>query len=135
MMTHRIVRITRYAETRDGTFGVMTIDNKPFCLTLEPNDRYNGRNSCIPTGMYLARRFYGQKYPDTWEIVDVPNRDSILIHWGNLEDHSLGCILVGQRLGVLENKQAILSSKVTFNAFMEATEGVDELRITITESY
>ena len=129
------LRIVRYSETKDGTFGVMEYNAVPFCMTLEPNDRGNGRNSCIPAGRYVCRRHSGPKYKDTWEITGVPGRTSILFHVGNIEDDSIGCILLGSSLGSLKNKLGVMSSSNTFNRFMNVSERANELNLTVTECY
>jgi len=129
------LRINRYCEIKDGTFGVMTFNSDPFCMTLEPNDRGNGKNSCIPPGVYVCKRHSGTKYKNTWAITNVPNRTAILFHVGNIEDDSLGCILLGASLGSVKKKLGVLSSSNTFNKFMNLTQRCEELHLTITESF
>lgn len=109
--TYKVVRVTY---TEDGTFGVLLdTEGLPLCVTLEDPDNNNQRNiSCIPTGIYKVRKHNGAKYKDVWILEDVPNRAAILIHAGNTEDNTEGCILVGQFYGKLGNKPAILHSKV-----------------------
>ena len=134
-MTEDFLRIVRYSETEDGTYGVMEYNGIPFCLTLEPNDRGNGKNSCIPPGRYRCSRHSGPKYKNTWEITDVPNRTAILFHVGNIEDNSLGCILLGHALGTLKSKLSVTSSSNTFNKFMNISERMTVLNLTISECF
>ncbi len=129
------LRIVRYSETVDGTYGVMEYNGIPFCMTLEPNDRGNGRNSCIPPGRYTCKRHHGTKYKNTWVINDVPGRSYILFHVGNIEDDSLGCILLGASLGSVKRKLGIISSSNTFNKFMHVSERATELNLTISECF
>lgn len=129
------LRLVRYCETEDGTFGVLTYNSQPFCLTLEPNDRGNKHNSCIPAGTYLCRRHSGPKFKNTWEIINVPNRTAILFHIGNIEDDSLGCILLGKSLGSVKRKLGVVQSSNTFNRFMNISERCSELHLTINESF
>ena len=43
--------IVRLEKSADGTFGVLRLDGKVFCVTLELPDRGNKVNvSCIPVG-------------------------------------------------------------------------------------
>jgi hypothetical protein len=67
------------------------------CKTLEPPWRENQRRiSCIPEGDYKCVKRTSPKYGHHWHVQDVPNRDLILIHSGNFNTHTLGCILVGR---------------------------------------
>ena len=129
------LRIVRYCETEEGTYGVLVYNGEPFCLTLEPNDRDNKYNSCIPSGVYICKRHTGLKYKNTWEITKVPNRTAILFHVGNIEDDSLGCILLGKSLGSVKNKLGIVQSSNTFNKFMNVSARASELHLTIKESF
>lgn len=130
-----ILRLVRYSETRDGTFGVLEYNNEPFCLTLEPNDRGNGRNSCIPPGRYICEKHSGTKYKNTWCVTNVPGRTAILFHAGNIEDDSLGCILLGSSLGSLKGKLGVMSSSNTFNRFMNVSARAQTLNLTIEECF
>ena len=127
-----ILRLVRFSETQDGTYGVLEYNGIPFCLTLEPNDRGNGKNSCIPEGRYTCRRHSGTKYKNTWGITNVPDRTAILFHIGNIEDDSLGCILLGSTLASVKGKLGVVYSSNTFSRFMHISERVSELSLTIT---
>ena len=94
----RSLTLTRFAKTRDGILGRLG----PW-VTLEEEDRGNQRNiSAIPPGAYVCRRsrYHAGGY-DTYEVTDVPGRSRILFHIGNTEEDTAGCILLGERLGVL----------------------------------
>lgn len=52
--------------------------------------------SCIPKGEYEVEPNDTLAHPNTYRVLNVPNRDGILIHIGNLVSHSEGCILVGK---------------------------------------
>lgn len=51
--------------------------------------------SCIPTGRYNVIPRSSQKYRKHFHILDVPNRDYILIHPANYSRQLMGCIAVG----------------------------------------
>lgn len=53
------------------------------------------RVSCIPKGTYDVVKRTSPKYGQHFHILNVPNRDYILIHHGNFYTDILGCILVG----------------------------------------
>lgn len=110
------VEIQRVCTGNDGTFGVLLYEGKPLCVTLENVWRNNERRvSCIPRGIYTAEEFSGQKYKDVWEIKGVKNRSAILIHWGNLETDTDGCVLVGKYFADFNGKQGIAESAKTVN--------------------
>jgi len=65
----------------------------------------------------------------TYEIQDVPGCTGILLHPGNYENDSHGCILLGKSLG----DQMILHSKEAFEEFMAMTNGCASFTLTVTE--
>jgi len=65
-------------------------------LTLELPDNGNQKNvSCIPEGKYEVHRIYSPKFGMCFHVQDVPGRSEILIHKGNYNKDTHGCILVG----------------------------------------
>ena len=101
----------RAVENEHGTFGVLIYKDQPLCVTVEPEWRDNQNNiSCIPEGIYQVSPHNGGKYKNVWKLHDVPNRAAILIHAGNTEDNTEGCIIVGSSFGNLNGKYAVLRS-------------------------
>lgn len=128
--------IRRIAENDDGTFGVIIDGDKPFALTLENKWLNNQRNiSCIPEGRYICRRYSSAKYPDTFEVTNVPGRSHILFHTGNTNEDTAGCILVAEQFGELNKAIAILASKPGFREFMERLIDVDVFELIIIRGY
>jgi hypothetical protein len=90
------VLLQRLKHNQYGMFGVMFVDNRPYCMTLERPWLDNQRNiSCIPSGIYKVVPHNGAKYKGVWRLENVPNRAGILIHAGNTMKDTDGCILVG----------------------------------------
>ena len=133
----KTLTLKRIAEIEDGVFGVMLDGNIPFAVTLERNWLDNKNNiSCIPIGSYrCVRRLYHKHGYWTFEVTGVHGRTSILIHSGNTEDDSMGCILIGENFDHLKSKVAILRSKEAFNEFMDRLRGQDEFTLTIEKCY
>ena len=132
-MSMRLFRILRVSDIEDGTFGVFFADyDIPFALTLERNWVQNKKEeSCIPMGDYICQRIVSPKYGDVFEVINVPQRTHILVHKGNVEDDSKGCILIGEQFGFLKNKVAITHSGDGFNEFMNRLKGVSQFRLVI----
>lgn len=114
------VLLQRAAMSIEGTFGMMSVGGLPLCVTCEDPWLDNARNiSCIPAGVYSCVPHDGTKYKNVWRLEYVPGRSAILIHAGNTEDHTQGCILVGKSIGKLSGKPAVLSSRAALDELRE----------------
>lgn len=137
MLTLRHVRTSK---TSYGTFGVLHYPKGeqwiPFVLTLEDPWLNNAPFvSCIPAGTYLCKRVRSLKFGDTFEITNVPNRDHVLLHWGNSQKDTEGCVLLGEEFGSdPDGLPVIWSSKRAFDEFVRRTKDVDEFTLVITEA-
>ncbi|MEO1945369.1 MAG: DUF5675 family protein [Candidatus Thioglobus sp.] len=105
------------------------------CCTLEPTWADNKRNiSCIPAGEYNVVKYSSEKYPEVYEVQDVPGRSKILIHAGNFYKDTKGCILVGQDIvhidadGIMD----VSSSKSTLRMIKDVTK-YENFRLIILE--
>ena len=58
----------------------------------------------------------------TYEVLDVPDRSLILFHAGNTISDSRGCILLGERVGALGEKRAVLNSREAVKKFMDTLD-------------
>jgi hypothetical protein len=95
---------------KDATNGMLFIDGIFECYTLE--DQYQAvkvmHETCIPEGVYdIEFRKTGgfhAKYSERYKnahygmlhIQNVPNFTYILIHSGNTDEHTSGCLIVGE---------------------------------------
>ena len=132
-----IVELIRLEEDEiHGTFGVLKINKKVFCVTLEPPDKENQQSvSSIPVQQYVCRRYSSAKYPSTFQVTNVPGRTKVLFHSGNIVNHTMGCILLGQYFGKLSGNRAVLNSGKTFDGFMVVLSGVQAFHLTVKEMY
>lgn len=96
--------LTRLSIQGNATIGTLEVPGLQFPLwTLEDLWRNNQpRVSCIPTGDYRCEKHSGPRFKDVWEVKNVPGRSAILLHVGNDDTDTIGCILVGT--GVSEGK-------------------------------
>lgn len=119
------------------TIGKLYIDDKYFCDTLE--DKVRGLNepkvygkTAIPSGRYriimnISPKF-GRKLP---RLMNVKGFEGILIHRGNSEHDTEGCIIVGQN----KVKGKVINSAVFENQLVsvlqEAYNNLESIYITI----
>lgn len=118
--------ILRQITDDQGTVGSLTIgDLQLFTLELPDRDNASGR-SCIPPGEYPVRWTRSPRLKKfTYEILGVPGRAGIRIHGGNFAgdtrkgyiSHSLGCPLLGERIGRINGQRAILNSRTAVARF------------------
>jgi len=104
------LQVLRNQFGKDATNGMLFIDGVFECYTLE--DQYQAvkvmHETCIPEGTYDInfRKTGGfhAKYTERYKnahygmlhIQDVPNFTYILIHTGNSDEHTSGCLIVGE---------------------------------------
>lgn len=130
----RQVFINRTQSSDLGTFGELRIDDptvgESVCYTCEPPWRANGPDSCIPIGTYTVIPHNSPAHPNTWEISGVSDRTAILLHNGNTEQDSLGCVLVGDSLGTVNGLPAVLDSNKTLESLRSLLPPTFQLTIT-----
>ena len=94
----------------DATNGILLVDGLFECYTLE--DQYQAvkvmHETCIPEGTYNIKfrktggfhtkysGRYGNSHKGMLHLQDVPNFTYILIHAGNTDEHTSGCLIVGE---------------------------------------
>ena len=72
--------------------------------SLELPDLNNLRShSCIPAGDYLCRLEFSPSHGNCFHVKNVEGRDNILIHSGNYNKDTEGCILLGNDLLDINN--------------------------------
>lgn len=131
-----ILRLSRVSEYNGASMGVLCFNDEPRILTLEDAWRNNERKlSCIPEGKYKIKRIRSPKFGITFEVLDVPERSNILFHAGNTASDTEGCILLGQRYGKLNGKQAILNSSKAFEDFLKIMNGIESADLIIVSAY
>jgi len=89
--------------------------------------------SCIPKGIYKAKKHNSPKFGECLWIQDVPNRSEILVHKGNYYTDILGCVLIGTGLSDI-NKDGeidVVSSKTAIGELLSYLKEVDGIMIEI----
>ena len=100
------VFLNRFQQDQKQTLGELLFKGQEVAKTLELSWKGNkNRISCIPTGVYKVVRRTSDKYGEHFHVLDVPQRDYILMHHGNYagsinpktgKSDILGCILPGK---------------------------------------
>jgi hypothetical protein len=131
------VLLQNILRTDHGRFGLLHLPNGFVPFTLD--------EGLIPAGTYVLRRTVWHKTGvETYEIVGVPGHSRILVHWGNVEEDTEGCVLLGLSLGIVPvvkdedtgqaaKKLAVMQSKIAFERFMAAMNGASEAELIVTE--
>jgi len=107
------LKVLRYNSEADSTNGLLfevnDLGNQFLCYTLEDEHRVlkvKGETR-IPAGIYNIElrkeggfhERYTKKYPNIHigmlHIIDVPGFEFILIHTGNTDEHTSGCLILG----------------------------------------
>ena len=122
--------LIRLDEGIEQTLGHLTLYDgleKVFeCVTLELPYEENLTNiSCVNKGVYEVTHRYSEKYKNHLILNDVPNRRYILIHYGNYNTDTEGCILVGSRFAQInaDSLLDITASRRTLSELLAATNG------------
>lgn len=144
--------LKRTAKKQNYTIGDLYIDGQWFSNTLEDTDRGLTQNmteeeiskikvygsTAIPTGKYkidmntVSPKFKNRPWAKQWNgklprLKSVPGYEGVLIHVGNTQKDTLGCILVGEN----KIKGQVINSTTTFNKLMELLTKGEDITITI----
>ena len=121
---------------KNETLGTLSIwdGEKPVwnCKTIELPDNGNRRNfSCIPEGIYDTIKFMSPTRGECFHVLNVPDRDAILIHPGNFvagrRVDTKGCILPGSYFFDINNDGNI--------DIAESRKTMDKLLTTLPDSF
>jgi len=120
------------------TIGKLYIDNEYFCNTLEDTTRDLNKDgvdevkiygeTSIPYGVYPIVFRVSPSFHRTMPYLEnIKGFTNVMIHYGNTDKDTLGCILVGK------NNQVgrINESKVTFEELFNKIQGHEGLTIEI----
>jgi hypothetical protein len=107
------LKVVRFSSQEDSTSGLLFIEKENglefLCYTLEDEyreDKVMGETR-VPDGTYKIelrtvggfheryKRKYGSFHKGMLHVTNVPNFEYILIHTGNTDEHTAGCLLVG----------------------------------------
>ena len=148
------LKVLRFSSQEDSTSGLLFLEedgkSKFLCYTLE--DEYRETKikgeTRIPTGTYeiILRKHggfhkkYSKRFSDIHRgmlhITNVPGFDYILLHCGNTDEHTAGCLLVGDtQSNNIINKNGFIGQssqcyKRIYPPIVSAIERGDKVKIT-----
>ena len=152
-MKIEVLRISSESDSSSGLVFNITDGRKFLCYSLEDeyrNDKVK-HETRVPAGTYqiLLRKEggfnarYAKKYGDFHKgmlhVQDVPGFEYILIHTGNTDEHTSGCLIVGDSQ---ENNQlmkngfigkSVQAYKRIYTPIAEALENGEEVTITYVD--
>jgi hypothetical protein len=131
------ITLTRFSKTSQGIFSKVTDTQRGAQLGwacehayVEPGGDWEPK---IPPGEYTCHYDPDAKLGEwpkifpfpTYQVMDVPGHTGILIHTGNTESASEGCILLGLSYGSMGGVPAVFSSRAAWQAFMATQMATD----------
>jgi hypothetical protein len=115
------ITLVRGKEMGNATPGMLYLDSKLFCYTLEDVSRpvkVYGKTA-IPKGKYVVKLTMSNRFKKVMPLLlGVPNFEGIRIHAGNTSEDTEGCILVGTQSSVVAGNYNVLGSRDAFSKLM-----------------
>lgn len=121
------ITVSRFVSDDDTTISTIAVDGEVVCFGLE--DEYRevkvAKETRIPAGTYAIKLrkvggFHGRyqaRY--SWhqgmlEVQNVPGFEYILIHTGNTDEHTAGCLLTGESATITKGDMSIGMSRIAY---------------------
>jgi len=131
------LHLRRYSDDGTQTIGKLKLcdnhGNELLCFdTLELTFKKNARRiSCIPTGTYVVQRKISFRFGKCFELQNVLGRDCILIHAGNFNTDTHGCILIGHGFKDINNdhRKDLLNSRLAMNSLLRTLQTTTTIEI------
>ena len=125
------IDVDRFISDEDTTISRVMVDDRFVCFGLE--DEYREEKivgeTRIPAGTYQVtlrtEGGFNQRYANRFRefhrgmlhIRDVPNFEFILIHCGNTDKNTSGCLLVGTQANTDPGNMSVISSTIAYRKF------------------
>lgn len=123
----RVQLVRRLADDPQGTFGRLYGPSRFVRYTGELPWRENAPQiSCIPEGSFECRWTLSPRLRRyTYRLFNVAGRSGVLVHSANFVGDAalgwkcqlLGCIVLGERVGVMDGQRAVLISRPAVREF------------------
>ena len=150
-MKLEVIRFNKGVDSTNGILFDITNDKRKFlCYTLEDESRTEKvwGETCIPEGEYKIglrtvgghHAKYSKRFADIHmgmlHVLDVPNFKYILIHCGNTDEDTAGCLLLGdsqENNNIKENGFIGRSTQAYFRIYEDIAKAIESgEKVTIT---
>ena len=145
------ILVDRFVSDADATISRVTVDGRFVCFGLEDEFREEKvvGETRIPAGTYRINlrteggfhQRYSRRFSDIHRgmlhIQDVPNFQFILIHCGNTDEDTKGCLLVGTQANTQPGDMSIIASTGAYRRFYPLVvnpAAEDDLTITFVDN-
>ena len=153
MIKLEILRVSSESDSSSGLVFDITNGKKFLCYSLEDEYRNDKimHETRVPAGTYQIKlrkeggfnarytKKYGDFHKGMLHVQDVPGFEYILIHTGNTDEHTSGCLIVGdsqENNQLLKNGfigKSVQAYKRIYTPIAEALENGEEVTITYVD--
>lgn len=125
-----LITVKRFIHHPDCEIGRVYINDELFCFSIEDAFRTTKipGETCIPYGNYPLGTRWSPHFSKSYNhemiwVKNVPGFEYILIHWGNTISDTEGCLIIGDKIGIINQKDAVLNSRATYLKFYNKVIG------------
>ena len=144
-MSKMLITVERIISNDNETLSTVFVNDKFVCFGLEDEFRLNKviHETRIPAGEYDVtlrtvggfNRRYTQKFPEfhcgmLW-IRNVPNFEYVLIHIGNTDEDTSGCLLVGEGVNTNNGISVTRSTPAYKTLYQQVVDKASNNQLTI----
>lgn len=131
------LQLNRISDNKIQTVGSLSLyDNARNLLlrfdTLELSYKDNKKGiSCVKPGLYVVNQKLSYRHGQSFELQNVLGRDNILIHKGNFNSDTKGCILIGHGFADINGDSNIdlLNSRIAMSNLLNTLKSTTTLQI------
>lgn len=136
------ILVERYEHGADYTLSKVYIDGELMCYGIEDQfnkDKIRGETR-IPEGTYVVGKRYSPKFTPIYDhemlwIKDVPGFEFILLHPGNTDDDTEGCLCVGTEPDYIKGQRAVLNSRAAYKRIYPIISAAIDRKENVTITY